>query len=74
MWAAPCPSILSAPTHLELSTQDGDGMLYVSVCVLRKWASMVWDRVVGQFGKLGGVYSAEDSKEEQDGLMNLVQF
>lgn len=49
-------------------------MLYVSVCVLRKWASMVWDRVVGQFGKLGGVYSAEDSKEEQDGLMNLVQF
>lgn len=35
---------------------------------------MVWDRVVGQFDKLGGVSSAGDSREDQDGLMNLVLF
>lgn len=70
--AALCLSVLSAPAHLELSTQGGDGMKQVSVCVLRKWANMVWGRVAGQFDKLGVVCSAGNSKEGQDGFMSLV--
>lgn len=47
-------------------------MLHVSFCVLRKWASVAWGRVAGHFDKLGGVCSAGDSKEGQDGFMSLV--
>lgn len=54
--------------------RTGMGMLRVSVCVLRKWAKMVWGRVAGRLGKLGGLCSAGDSKEKQDGLMSLVLF
>lgn len=52
VWATPCLSVLNAPTHLELSTQDGDGMLHVSVCVLRKWTGMVWDGLASWVGSV----------------------
>lgn len=58
---------------MELSTQAGDRMLHVSVCVLRKWVNTAaWDRVAGQIGKPGRICSAGDSKEGQDGVMSLV--
>lgn len=64
-----CPE---CPTHLELSTQAGDRMLHVSVSRGNGANTAAWDRVAGQIGKLGGLCSAGDSKEGQDGVMSLV--
>lgn len=57
---------------MELSTQGGNEMLHVSVCVLRKWDDVVWGKAAGHFDKPGVVCSAGNSKEGLDGFMSLV--